>query len=201
MPQQSKPIPPQKAFIFFGTTASGKSYLAGSWAAANSYVYLNTDAIRKKLATRPEQRQESAPGIDQGIYSGEFTRLTYDTILDEAEAAFLNQVQVVVIDGSYIKRTERDRLMARLSGLAACLFIHCVCSEATVKARLATRASDQDAVSDGTWEIYLHQQQVLEPPAELSPGQLITLNTERPLAELIAQLNEQLHGKTDAAAL
>jgi len=200
MPQQSKPIPPQKAFIFFGTTASGKSYLARSWATANSYVYLNTDAIRKKLAAQPKQ-QDSATAIDQGIYSREFTRLTYDTILDEAETAFLNQARVVVIDGSYIKKTERDRLIARLSGLVSCLFIHCICSEATVKARLAIRASDQDAVSDGTWEIYLHQQQVLEPPAELSPAQLVTLNTERPLAELIAQLNEQVNRKTDAAAL
>jgi len=200
MPQQINPTPPQKAFIFFGTTASGKSYLAGSWAAANSYVYLNTDAIRKKIAGQPE-RQESAPGINQGIYSREFTRLTYDTLLNEAEAAILNQAKVVVIDGSYIKRTERDRLMTRLCGLASCLFIHCVCSEATVKARLATRASDQNAVSDGTWEIYLHQQQVLEPPTELPPAQLITLNTERPLAELIAQLNEQLRGKIGTAAL
>lgn len=190
MPQPTNSAPPRKLYVFFGTTASGKSFLAKNWAASHQYFYLNTDIIRKKLAARSEQNT-AAPSIEQGIYSREFTRLTYDTILKEAEAAFLNGRQVVVIDGSYIRRTERDRLMARLSGIASCLFIHCVCSETTVKQRLARRAEDQDAVSDGTWQIYLHQQQILDPPTELAPTQILTMNTEQQLADLMKQLDQR----------
>lgn len=191
MPQPSDSAPHKKLLIFFGTTASGKSFLAEKWAASHNYLYLNTDIIRKKLAVRSEL---NAPpqGIEQGIYSREFTRLTYDTILNEAETAFLSGQAVVAIDGSYIKRTERDRIRARLCDLASCLFIHCVCSEATVKKRLASRAEDQSAVSDGTWEIYLHQQQVLEPPTELEPEHIMTLNTELSLAELMEMLDRTI---------
>ncbi len=57
-----------------------------------------------------------------------------------------------------------------------------------VKERLEIRAHDPQAVSDGRWEIYLAQKESFQPPAELEPSQLITLETEKSIAELMENL-------------
>ena len=71
----------------------------------------------------------------------------------------------MVLDGSYGKRADRDRVReAAAKHGAQSLFVFCVCSAEEVKRRLAVRAADTDAVSDGRWEIYLHQLQSFEAP-------------------------------------
>jgi len=50
------------------------------------------------------------------------------------------------------------------------------------------------AVSDGRWEIYLEQKKRFEMPLELPEKQLLTLDTDRPLPELLSLLEEGLRG-------
>jgi len=100
----------------------------------------------------------------------------------------------VVLDGSYSSRLERSRVreFAAEQG-AEVFFILCTCREKEIKQRLAKRACDPLAVSDGDWKIYLSQQQFFEPPDELSPHELIIMDTEHDIKELLSRLDTLLN--------
>ncbi|NOX26433.1 MAG: AAA family ATPase [Deltaproteobacteria bacterium] len=174
-------------FIFCGLIASGKSTLAEAWAGKLEASYYNSDRIRKELAglqAKAPQRES----FNAGIYTPEFSRRTYDRLLSLAETD-LKLGKTVVLDGSYQARHERDRVreLGRRMGKAL-KFVLCGCSDKVTKERLAVRANDPEAVSDGRWEIYLQQKRHFsrydEPGAEL-----INLSTEAPVAELLDRLS------------
>ena len=60
-----------------------------------------------------------------------------------------------------------------------------------VKERLAIRADDPDAVSDGNWEIYLTQKERFQALTE--EEQAIIVDTDAPLDALIAEVNKKLY--------
>ncbi|MBI5559504.1 MAG: AAA family ATPase [Deltaproteobacteria bacterium] len=178
---------PASLFVFMGLIASGKSSLAQAFAEEFSFPYFNTDVVRKELAGKaPSSRQADAFG--QGIYSPAFTRLTYDTLLDHARRE-LSVNHYVVLDGSYLERGERQRAMECAAGCAASFFfILCRCDDEETRRRLALRASDPLAVSDGTWEIYQRQKESLEFPDELASDCLIVMDTRASVPELLRKL-------------
>lgn len=178
-----------RLYVFFGMIATGKSTLAAAWAARQGLAYANSDVVRKELAgLAPTTGRREAPG--QGIYAPGFTRRTYDELLRRAELE-LAADRDMVLDASYLDRAQRQRPLelARRLGARA-LFIYCECSEAVKKERLELRARDPQAVSDGRWEIYLRQQAAFTPLDDLPPEQLLTLNSDRPVAELLAAIEE-----------
>lgn len=175
-------------YVFFGLIASGKSTLAARFAGRHDFAYFNTDLVRKELAgIDPVSRQPDQ--FNKGIYTREFSRKTYQAMLDRAANELRTGRRGVVLDGSYNSRDERARVLELAnSHNAGCMFIQCVCSDRTVRERLAVRARDPQAVSDGRWEIYQRQKEHFEPPSELEPTSLITVNTEQPVDELEKQL-------------
>ena len=178
--------------VFFGLIASGKSTLAEGFARQQDLPSYNTDRVRKELAglAASERRPD---GFQQGIYTSEFSRRTYQEMLDRTAADIRAGRAGVVLDGSYHRRAERDQVRDLAVGLgAACTFVLCECGEAEVKRRLAERARDPQAVSDGRWEIYLTQKETFEAPAEVPVADLLTMNTEAPVAELLEELNRRL---------
>jgi uncharacterized protein len=181
-----------QVLIFFGMIATGKSYLAAAWASKHGYPCYNSDKVRKELAgIAPESRQ--AVGEKQGIYAPEFSRRTYDQLLFLAEQELIVAPDaVVVLDGSYQVRGERERALQRLSTKARVLFVHCLCPENVMRQRMEQRQLDPLAVSDGRWEIYLQQKKRFEMPVELTPGQLLTVNTNQPLGVLLTLLDERI---------
>ncbi|GAB4333297.1 MAG: hypothetical protein Kow0089_01780 [Desulfobulbaceae bacterium] len=179
-------------YVFFGLIASGKSTLAEEFARRRDFPYLNTDRVRKELAgLDPSSRRPD--GYDQGIYSREFTRRTYQALLDRAREHLESGSRGVVLDGSYGSREERARIakLAERCG-ADVFFILCVCGEETVRERLARRAADPLAVSDGRWDIYLVQRERFQPPTEVEPSRLLTLSTEEPVEALLTRLEKVL---------
>ncbi len=189
------------AMLFFGMTATGKSYVAQAWAKKWGFPYFNSDIVRKGLAGRDLQgRQED--GIDEGIYTPEFTRQTYDVLLKRAEQTLgTEKGDCVVIDASYGSRSERDRVRDCLEGKCRLFFVHCTCPEEVVRERLAVRAKDQCAVSDGRWDIYLKQKRDFDQPEELEAGQLMPLETNRPLSELLQILERELRSRGEERCL
>lgn len=190
-----------KILIFFGMIATGKSYLAAAWAKRHGCAYYNSDRVRKELAGLvPESRQAAA--VDQGIYTHEFSRKTYDQLLLLAEQEVGNDPgRCVVLDGSYQARGERERVLGRLAAKATVIFVHCICPEEVMRKRMEQRQLDPQAVSDGRWEVYLQQKAKFEMPTELGPEQLITINTNQPLDALLVLLDERLVlGNTKTAA-
>ncbi len=179
-----------KVVVFFGMIATGKSYLAAAWASRHGCSYYNSDRVRKGLAGLvPESRQSAA--VDQGIYSQEFSRRTYDQLLILAERDLeAAPGGCVVLDGSYQARCERERVQERLAPKARVLFVHCLCPEEVMRERMEQRQHDPQAVSDGRWEIYQQQKVRFEMPTELGPGQLLSIDTNQALEVLLALLDE-----------
>lgn len=175
-------------WVFFGLIASGKSTLAARWAEENGYDHYNSDVERKRLAgLAPDASVEEAAGA--GIYSGEFTRRTYDRLLDLAETSLKNG-RPVIVDASYSKREERERVMALAKRLGVgCFFLHCYCSDDEVKRRLVARKLDPEAVSDGRMDIYLMQKKGFEPPDELDEARLVSFDTEHPIEVLLEKFD------------
>ncbi|MFA6284119.1 MAG: AAA family ATPase [Desulfurivibrionaceae bacterium] len=184
-------MPQPDLFIFFGLIATGKSTVAQAFAESRDLAYYNSDVVRKELAgLSPQTHQRET--ADQGIYTSEFTAKTYGALLERAEQD-LAHGKGVVLDASYQRRADRDRVRMLAQRLGVRLYyILCVCPEEEMKQRMAKRALDPNAVSDGRWEIYLKQKERFEPPAELAPAQLITLSTDLPLEAVLAQLSAQL---------
>ncbi len=182
--------PEKLLLVFFGMIATGKSYLASHWAKQYKLPCYNSDRIRKKLAgMRPETGQQE--DVDQGIYTPEFSRLTYDTLIDHAEKHFREDPQaVVVLDGSYQSLAERELLRKTFSGRVRLEFVHCFCSEDVIKERLQKRAVDPDAVSDGTWEIYQAQKKRFQPVS--AQEEVMEINTDAPVAELLQKVSDTI---------
>ncbi len=180
--------------VFFGMIASGKSTLGQAWAKRCQATYYNTDRVRKELiGLEPTDRRPDPVG--QGIYASEWTEKTYAAMLDRARADFANGEETVVLDGSYGRRHDRDhvRHLAK-AATARCVFVWCTCSDTEVERRLALRARDRGAVSDGRWEVYLHQKQVFERPNPGQEADCLVVNTEREVGELLQVLAGELGG-------
>ncbi len=184
----------QRIYVFFGRIASGKSTLAQKFAEHYGLPYYNTDRMRKELAgLDPTTRCEA--GVNQGIYTRDFSRRTYQAMLDRARDDLQAGRPAVVLDGSYSERAEREQVLALAASQgAAAVFILCTCAEDEVKRRLAKRARDPQAVSDGRWEIYQAQKATFEPPDELRDRGLIKIETDAPVTVLLARLNKEVHG-------
>lgn len=178
-------------YVFFGMIATGKSTLAGAWAALQDMGYHNSDVVRKELAGEAAAAGKGQ-NADQGIYSADFSARTYAALLARAEHDILNG-RGVVLDASYQYRKNRDqvRQLAQRLGVA-CRFILCVCPEEEMKRRMEQRAQDPTAVSDGRWEIYLRQKIRFQAPDELLPGELLVLSTDMPVGEALLSLSTSL---------
>ena len=182
---------PRRVVIFFGMTASGKSTLALAWADKLGVPYHNTDRVRKELVGI--QATDRRPdGIGQGIYTAALSAQTYQAMLTRTEHDFAAGFSLVVLDGSYSRVADRDTVRAwtRTMGAQACFF-YCRCSPEVTRQRLALRALDSTAVSDGRWEIYQYQLGSFELPDAVTEPDCVILSTEAAVAELLKQLAAQ----------
>ncbi len=176
-------------YIFFGMIASGKSTLATAFGRQHHFPVFNTDRIRKELAgLQPTDHRPANFG--QGLYTAGMSDRTYSVMLERAQVTLHQGATGVVLDGSYSKARERSRILALANAeKVACLFIYCFCSEEETRKRLARRANDPQAVSDAGWTIFCEQKKHFEAPDELSPEQLIVLNTEAEVDFLLDRIN------------
>ncbi len=175
-------------FAFFGLIASGKSTLAAAWADQIGASYYNSDKVRKELAgLLPKTGKKES--FNQGIYTPEFSERTYNALLEMGESD-LRTAKTVVLDASYQELKERNRVreLAKKVGKKL-IFVLCVCPEDVMKERMAIRAKDPNAVSDGRWEIYLQQKEKFKNPDELASSELITINTDKSVEVLVEQLS------------
>lgn len=174
--------------VFAGMTASGKSTLAQALAGEYRAPYYNTDRVRKELAglqvteRRPDQ-------LKSGIYATDHTEATYQAMLHRARNDSALGAELVILDGSYSTRRHREavRKLARELGGSA-FFVFCHCSDDEVRRRLDQRVKDLEAVSDGSWDIYMHQKKTFECPDVLEKGQSILLDTQQAVEKMVTDL-------------
>ena len=183
---KSRPI----LFITVGLVGTGKTVLAQALAKRLGLVVISSDVARKKLAGIPvtEHRFEE---FNTGIYSAEFSLMTYDKMFTEAKHV-LTEGGSVIIDASFVKTEERLKAkeLAKETN-ADFLIIECTLDEETIKERLAQRL-EQDSTSDGRWEIYEPQKRAFDPVVEVPPQNHVIIDTSSPVDETVRQILDKI---------
>lgn len=162
--------------LTIGLMGTGKSALAKNLAPQIGAAIIRTDVLRKEML------HLSAVGrhyedFGKGIYAEDVSRRTYEKALVLAREKIARRVPVI-IDASYKKQEERTRAYEAAKQMGADFFIiECTCREDVVKKRLDARASRQDEVSDGRWEIYHAQKKDFEPLTGFPPGVHLLVDT------------------------
>jgi predicted kinase len=160
-----------------GLSATGKSTIARSLAEALGWEWLRVDVLRKELAqiSPLEHRFEK---FHRGIYSPDFSRKTYQTLLDRARI-LLGGGKSVILDGSFKKQPDRAtaRNLAQKTQ-ADFLFIECSSSDEEIQQRLARRAREKNEPSDGRVELLAEQKKDYDPVEGFDSGLYLSLDTE-----------------------
>lgn len=168
-----------------GLPGTGKTSIAKALADGLCMVHLSSDAVRKELAGVPATEHRVA-GFGEGIYTGEFTAKTYRALIEKG-VAFLKSGRSVVLDATFSNVKYLYEVKSAVQALGSDAEFHaveCVADDEAVRSRLLKRASEEGAISDADWEIYLRQKKSFEPmPAGIQPCMM--LSTKGPLEEVV----------------
>jgi aminoglycoside phosphotransferase family enzyme/predicted kinase len=130
-----------------GLPASGKSTLSGALADRLGITLLSSDRLRKELAGIPPESPAPAE-YGRGLYSREWTRRTYGTLLDHA-SVLLESGESVVLDATWISREHRKAAAALAQRVGADLVqLRCEVPADQAATRLSGRAPGAPGVSD-----------------------------------------------------
>ncbi len=132
-----------------GFSGSGKSYIS-SILNKHGFHWLRTDTIRKELFG--------------SIYDENTTHTVYEELIKRA-TSYKN----AVLDGAFLKRWQRALVMQAFP--EEYFFILVKAQEEDIKKRLITRKD----ISDANFSVYLLQKNIFEPPDEIPPHKLLTI--------------------------
>jgi putative hydrolase of the HAD superfamily len=166
-----------------GQVASGKSTLARALAQELGAVCIEGDRVRRKLPQllhdpihEARWRRAFAPAFDEQVYL---------ELLRQADRALASGP--VVLDACFPRASQRlaARSVARRRG-AAFLFAECRVREQTVRARLALRDAESHHVG---WQA-IHDDLAArwEPVTELAPDEHLVVESNGPLASVVASV-------------
>ncbi|WP_429885087.1 AAA family ATPase [Geoalkalibacter halelectricus] len=173
-----------------GLMGSGKSTLARALAHSTGAQILRSDAIRKELAA---DAAKNSPHHDfgAGIYSSEWTRRTYDSLLQSA-AAGLGRGAMLIVDASFADAQQRRLFMNLAQKIGRpCFVLHLRSDTATLEQRLRRRSAEQTDISDGRVELLAAHQRAFSAPqadpwvVEIDATADIDENVEYALGEII----------------
>jgi aminoglycoside phosphotransferase family enzyme/predicted kinase len=192
----ASPPYPTALLIVCGLVASGKSTVARTLGDRTGYQILNSDVIRKQLAGIGLTTHPTAE-YGKGMYSDDFSSLTYDTLLKESEAC-LKLGKGVIVDATFKDPQHRRKFIELSSTLGRpALFVECRATEAKTLERLRMRSRQPDEVSDATVSVYLRQRQEFVPLSEIPDLMRIIVNTEadtdEPTGDVLNSLHRILH--------
>jgi predicted kinase len=166
-----------------GVAASGKSTLARELGAASGWPQLSSDLTRKRMAGVPPTARAGPRH-----YSREFTKRTYRE-MGRSARRLLEQGAGVIVDATFHRHDERGAFRAGLGHPSPrLLFVECRAPAEILAARVDTRTSNSDRVSDADQAIVEQQLDDLEPLQEVPRRQRIQLNTDAPAQELLGEV-------------
>lgn len=175
-----------------GLMGVGKTTLARQLARATGAQVLRSDVIRKELAgLDPEQSLQE--DFDGGLYSGPWTKRTYEALAERA-AQGLKQGNVVIVDASFSQENWRRHFLdlAENAGKAA-LIVYLHAEDGILYERLQQRMTSARDASDGRPALLESQKQQFDVP---EPGpQLLRLDSgsavQNPVEQVLCAILEQ----------
>jgi uncharacterized protein len=183
-------LSPSVLVLTCGLMGTGKSTLGRALALTMDATMLRSDEVRKELAGSKAASGSAAP-FGQGIYSPDFSRLTYDRLLDSAlEEA--SQGRSVIVDASFARHKERERFLeaARMRGLAA-VVVFMECDRDCALERLDRRSAAGGDPSDGRRELYDRQAAAFERPGSDTIRVDTTLSVDYNVQFILAEIIEK----------
>jgi uncharacterized protein len=171
------------ALVVCGPAGSGKSTLAGELARRSELPVLSTDVVRKRLAGIAEHEPARAEH-----YTARFTRATYEQLARDAITQ-LRRGEGVIVDGTCRVRADRALLLDRLWRVGMTrLVVRCEAPLEVALERVARRRDDRWQESDATPQIAREQFHAFQELDELPPGEVLRLDTTRPMEAQIADI-------------
>ncbi len=148
--------------VLHGLMGTGKTSVARFLREHHGWHVLSTDAVRKQIAEVGENTRVYVP-YNQGLYSPEMNRKTYEEVCRRAENLLLAGFPVA-IDGAFKRHGERLPVieLAERTG-ARLLFLETVCDQTVQRHRLEVRGL-HDTRSDGRVELMERQRSEFELP-------------------------------------
>jgi predicted kinase len=173
---------PQAVIMMCGLSGTGKSVIARALAGRAGAVLLSTDAIRREGAAAVD-RGPSAYGAPP--YTPGQRAIAYGEMIERGRR-HVTLGRSVVFDATFLARQQRQ-LVCELAASAdlPLLILSVVASDEVVRKRLEARTAA--AASDARWDTYIAQRELYEPLDDVEPARLVTLDSARPLDELVNQ--------------
>jgi predicted kinase len=175
-----------------GLIGTGKRTVADEMAAVLDLDVFSSDRVRKKLVgASPQSSQRADHG--EGIYGEDMTRRTYNAMADLARHSLV-QGQSVLLDASFAKRAERQRVatLAQENGARVCL-LECLAPESVIRNRLQAREQSAEAVSDAQEDILGAFQRDYEPVRAGEWSCHVRLDTTRDVEYCVQQALAAIH--------
>ncbi len=176
--------------VLYGLMGSGKTNVARYLREHHGWHLLSTDAVRKQISGIGENTRVYVP-YNEGLYSQEMNRRTYDEICTRAEHLLHGGFDVVV-DGAFKRQSEREPVIeaARRAG-ARLVFLQTVCDADEQRRRLEMR-QQHDTRSDGRVELMELQREDFEPENPDHAELFHEISTEGPKTDTRAHVEEVL---------
>jgi predicted kinase len=177
--------------VVCGLSGTGKSTVARILQHRKGFKAINSDRVRKRLAS-VSPHEHVRTGYGANIYSDRFTKITYDTMLAEADC-LLNDGCGAILDATFKTSADRQLALALATRRGVpVLFVECVVSQEEAIRRLKQRASIEGEVSDATPKIYKNQRAEFEPIRELPPRNYLRIDTTRQREYIVAEIEDAL---------
>ncbi len=175
--------------VFFGISGTGKSSLAKEF--SNKFVIIRSDEIRKEIAGLTKT-EHVYTGYGEGIYKSEFTKKTYETMIDRM-LEYVDSNKRVILDATFIKSWQRQKVIEICSekGLNP-FFVYCIANEEILKKRIKERQKKGNDISDAHEEILLKQLQEFEAPIEIPSFRIMKIDTSEEKEKIVSMLKEFL---------
>jgi uncharacterized protein len=174
-------------FINHGFSGSGKTTLSQVLVERLGLIRIRSDVERKRLAGM-DSRERDLSGVGGGIYSASMGERTYARLAELARGV-LEAGFAVVVDATFLKRTQRDRFadVARALNVPFCVLDY-QAPEAVLRERIRARQSADRDASDAGIDVLEAQLESADALGADEPVLVIDTRREVPVDEVARRM-------------